>query len=251
MDTTLATLAGLFLPAILNATVIVAFWTPTKIIVATDGKASIGGRLGSKQTTVCKIHQLGERYYAVSGLSEEPETGFNLDAIVKDLARQADTILDLADLLEARVRPPMLRALAHIRQKYPQNYEADFGPSSGGVVLQVVLFGLEHGRLAMVTRQIGTRDFSDLNRRLDYTRSQPTEFGAIYAGQHGAIDRFRSDNPNWREGADLTATVLSFVELELNRSDLQHRNSVGPPVTILEVTVEGSTWVLPGVCPTG
>jgi hypothetical protein len=232
----------------LRATSIVAFWTPAAIVVAADSKASVGGRLGSRESQTCKIRPVGPYYFAATGLTNVPETGFDLNAIFSTVATADRSISAIADEMASTAREKLFPALEFLRNRYPQNYAADFGERSGGIALAFVVFGSEDGQPRMAVRQIGAPGFPSNDKRVDYPGAAAMQFGAAYAGQNDALARFIAANPDWRQKYSLQDAAKMFVELEANRTDLGSRNTVGLPLSRLEVTGRGAAWIEPGVC---
>lgn len=235
----------------LHATSIVAFWTPTRIVVAADSKGSVGGRLGSRELQTCKIRAIGSHYFAATGLTNVPEVGFDLNVIFGAVSTTDRPISAIADEMAVTVRVKLFPALEFLRNKYPQNYALDFGERSGGIALAFMVFGVDDGQPRMAIRQVGAPGFPANDKSVDYPGASPLGFGAAYAGQHDAIDRFIAANADWRQNLSLESAARQFVGLEATRSDLGTRNTVGLPLSMLEITANGPKWIDSGPCNPG
>lgn len=223
------------LPPYSVGTTVVAFWTPDRIIVGADSKGRRGGELGEGELLVCKIRQVGNVFYALSGLREDPETGFDAHSIVVRAYNTPGRLIDKVNAFERLVSEPLSNVLAHIKAKYPLNFERDFGNKGGG--MDIVFFGYENGRPVMITRRIGRRDYS--RRRLEYPGDFPNSpFGAVYMGQHDSINRFRVANPGWQR-MGLEKAMRRFIQMEIE----EHPETVGPPIDILVIDNSGARWI--------
>jgi hypothetical protein len=175
-------------------------------------------------------------FYALSGLSEDQETGFSAHDIVIDASRSPGKLIDKMNGFERGVLPGLRRALENIKAKYPASYQKDFAGKPG---IDIIFAGVENDSLAMVVKRIGLEDFPQAGVVLQYPIENLT-FDAVYIGQHDAILHFREKNPNWwQEGRrNLIKSARSLIEMQISETPL----TVGPPVDTLSIELAGHRW---------
>ena len=139
-------LCGVLLQLRANATTIVALWTPDRILIAADSRASIGT---SASVDTCKIGHSGRTWFAVAGLITDGASGYALgDSLKQALATSAGLSDKVDDRLIPAVSPQLTTAIAGIQKDSPEQF-AEF--ATGRPILQAVLAETANGRPIMAT----------------------------------------------------------------------------------------------------
>ena len=121
------------------ATTIVAIRTPDIVVLAAD---SSGTFVGGAETirTVCKIHKVGERFFAVAGLSEDPRRGFGAVGIVSRALRGTDGVMNAAAAAAEAMADPLARELTRLAAEDKPLLERSLAK-----LPSVILIGTDHG----------------------------------------------------------------------------------------------------------
>jgi hypothetical protein len=223
-------------------TSIVAVRTPNEMVVGADSKGQLGGdRLYN--IPLCKIVKANNLFFAISGLSHDPATSFDANAVAIQASQSEGTIHDRATEFEKLIVMPLTRALKEIRRDYPMNYNRDF---VGKPALQIIFFGFERNLLVLLAREFegrtsdsGGLPYVRITKRLNCPgEACPLGEMAVYLGQAEAINRFRRENPD-SYAVGLVKAVRHLIQLEID--DVPDK--VGPPIDVLRITRTGAEWI--------
>jgi ATP-dependent protease HslVU (ClpYQ) peptidase subunit len=88
------------------ATTIVAIRTPDSVVLAADSRGTFAGG-GETIRNVCKIHRVGDRFFAVAGLSEDPGRGFSVVNIVRRALQASDGVMNAATSAAEAMKNPL------------------------------------------------------------------------------------------------------------------------------------------------
>jgi hypothetical protein len=229
-----------------HGTSIVAVWTQSEVVIGADSKQitlDVGTTTKTTQS-VCKITRLGNLFYAYSGgVTESTKTGFNIQRISEEAFRSNLIILAKAQRFESLLEAPLIHTLEVMRKDNPAYFEKE---RLKGEIVQMLLVGLENGKLVLSVRgfkivSLPAAPVQLQTSRRDCPSSECSSEGTyILMGQHEAIDRELGvplDNTIWSRG--LVSAVNRLVSIEISeKSDV-----VGPPIDILRINKDGAQWI--------
>ena len=102
--------------------------------------------------------------------------------------------------------------------------------------------GKQNGRLAIDHFTLKANAGGRVDVASDHIRNNPRE--RVISGEREAIDRFEAENPEWAAGISPEDEAGRLVHLG---AEALPRN-VGPPYSILIITLVGNAWREPGCC---
>ena len=213
--------------------------TAKEIIVGADSKAIRGGDK-SKPEIVCKIQQVGTAFHAAANVTEDPETNFNVLAIVKDVFQMKASILEKADRFTSLVVPPLTRFLENIKRNHPETYHQEF---QGKHTLDVVFFGMEsdvpvvHLR-SFVASDIGPFAVSVAIMKKNCPGDCETDL-YFSLGHHDAIDTFLKENPFFWQRTTIIEGIRFLVTIEATMNP----DDVGLPIDLIHLSKDGVEWI--------
>ena len=212
----------------------VAIWTPERSVLAIDSRITLTvSGLMRQGPDECKLRTAGKFVVAIAGLNNHAETNFDAWRLAIDSVLPARSVSEAARLVETRMQLEVESALRNL-QSNSRNFR------DAHVV--VVIAGWDAAGPSMAAR-----DFvpdGNGNVRVQRWNSSP-ETGAMYAfGERDAIQELpRNTIRDWI-GVDLAKSAKRLVERQIERSP----RTVGPPVSVIEITANGLNWVEPGLC---
>jgi hypothetical protein len=212
----------------------VAVLTPTRAVLAIDSRITLtSGDVVQRGSDECKLRPAGNFYVALAGLNDHAATNFDAWRSIRDAAAGALTVADAAASVELRLAPELRIVLRNIQA-------ADLGAFSRRFAqahVAVVIAGIERGQPVMAVRAF----IPDPNGDLRILRPSGS---VIVFGEHDAIDAAYRDVPALVRAVGPAQAARQLVQWEIDRNPAR----VGPPITILELTRYGATWVQPGLC---
>src|SRR5205823_1668067 len=112
----------------------------------TDSAGTFVGRnKASSVKPVCKIYQNGAMFFAVSGVVDDPVTGFNVPRIVAAASRIGGSITHRAEASAHKLRRDIPNEMLALKRANPEKFERIIrGEDDFGAVL---FFGFENGIL--------------------------------------------------------------------------------------------------------
>ena len=219
-----------------HATAIVTIRTPTEIIVAADSKGL--GRHG-KVSATCKIKQINNAFYALSGLYYYKRTGFVLDDMVTEVLKGKGTILKKADRFVEVTQKPFIQALEEM-EKVGSDYNRLI--SSGKPTIGIALFGIEnkvlelHLRTIEVTIENGKATTKIVRKDCPGVSCSGLPVYLAFLGSQAANLIYAKVHPEMQH--DLLSAARTLIEVEIQSNP----GEVGPPIDILHISADGARW---------
>jgi hypothetical protein len=236
-------LAICFVPASALATTIIAVRTADFIIIASDSKATYIGTSGA--STVCKIYNDGQMYFAAAGLDSDARRNFSVKSIVAKSLSPSGNFDQQVARVESAISQSLLTELNRLLREDPAVYA--FTMHSGREVVSVVLAQYQDGVPHLAARGFGP----SINSTPGIVINRVTCPGdcadgreLVSLGQKDAAERFMRANAG--EDFDFPALAVKLVQLEIDDTP----GNVGPPVNELRLDKDGATWLSNGAgCP--
>lgn len=224
-----------------EATTVVIIRTPQEVVIAADSAATIrGGGLSATRRTVCKIYQADTSlFFAVSGLVNDPQTGFDIPTIVASSSREGDSVAAKLARVEREVQTAVLRELPNVKERDPAGY-AKLINSKGAVT--VALVGVDAGAPVATSFSLGLALSPKGAIETTIIRDScpgncPSGVRAFWFGEGDAIDRLRAAGGLPELDMPALARYLFQVEIDAGAP------SVGGPVDVLRILPGGPIWV--------
>src|SRR5258708_25380160 len=88
-----------------NATTIVIIVTPKSVILGADSRGSFFDYVSRKETKrdVVKIYKSGKYYFAIAGLTNDPETSFDASQIINSYLKSTADISTVIDSIKIKL----------------------------------------------------------------------------------------------------------------------------------------------------
>jgi hypothetical protein len=235
------TTGTLFLPAVANATSVVALIDNTnhRVVIAADCR--VNRQLAS--LSQCKIIDKPGCTVAMAGLYEEKTTAFHLRQLAEAACQYPGDLRARAEAFLRFSRIPYERAIRHIRDADPN----DFGRTVENKATEVIFAGIQDGHIALIVRGLVVNSAGRISvERSESTAPSYSRVG-YFLGLNGHIRAHVKSHPDWAKG-DYVKLAHRFVELEVEA----HPDLAGPPISELEIDEEGHVhWVDKGACDSG
>jgi hypothetical protein len=187
---------------------------------------------------MCKIYKIGSIYWAMSGLTNESSTKYDVARIVAQSYRPDRTIADLLRAFEKNVETPLQNTMIRY-QTSPQEFS-----KVKNHPLEIAFWGFEGGKSVIAAAYYTTEIIRQkasikkeneiiLNCSIPNDCSGRTE--ATMLGVHDEIVSHLQSHRDWARH-DLGKTAYSLIELSINEA----RDTVGYPISVLVVHSDGS-----------
>lgn len=221
-------------------TSIIAVRDERRIVVGADSKVTLVG--GPSNNIICKIIQIGDTFFALSGLAYAPWTSFNAYYIAAESCRRGASVLEKNEIFESLVTEPLSRTIEYIMKSTPEQYESNYREDT---CLTIIFFGIENDS-PMISGSNFERTVNENGEvKIEIERLGGSGFtGCIVLGKSDAIGPLLLQPYIFRMGYVEAVNALITMETRRNPQD------VGLPIDILEVTRDGARWVQRKVgCP--
>jgi hypothetical protein len=226
-----------------HGTAAVAIWTPDKIVLATDSKVRhlVGSREVSYNT--CKIIVVDKFSLAMSGIYNNPATGYDAWELAKNALRGVETVPFAASAVERSIRPKLQTAILEMKKSNPLALTKSYSAFA--------IVGVDSGRLILAVRNFVPGSDAAPVRVLaeDYPGPRPTipgSMGISIFGEDDAIERIYPDSRLVRllQSQDITCSATQLVQVEIDNDGA----TVGPPRSVLEINKAGRRGIERGLC---
>lgn len=224
-----------------GGTTIVVIRTPDEVVIAADSAGTIrGDGLSATTESVCKVYELDSRFYfAVSGLVNDPQSGFNIPEIVAAADRDGGSLAARLARMEREVTDAVLRELPQLRKRDPKGYE-EIVTSKGAVT--VMLAGIDGGSPVATSFSLGLTRSANGMMETSITRDScpgncPSGVRAFWFGEGGAIERLCDGGAMPKLGMPELARYLVQAEIDARAPN------VAGPIDVLRVLSQGPQWV--------
>jgi len=215
-----------------SATLIMVVIEPDRILIGADSLRQVGdGRQPPEQA--CKIRSVGDGYYAgAAGLvGSKGDAGFDLWAIISKAAEAGGSLQAKTARLEALVVEPFKAALRGDSQPLERR-------------IDVALVGFENGSPTGVFRRFVPRRGARGGFAIQAIDACAKPKCAAVPGSVTAIGNGSEVLQGFDPRASLSAAGIIRDAMGLATARLP--NSVGPPISILELDATGSRWIQAG-----
>ncbi len=214
-------------------TCIVAVKSHDKIIVGADSKASYliqdekTGEIKKISTSMCKIKKYGNYHVAVAG-------SYSDIALLK--AKSAFTnVYDLersVKILSDSFSSEILRKVNVVKENYSSLFK-EIQLKNNNIFSSVIIFGINHDTLHLSV----LRFFLSTEETTIKVNSKYENGTIITAGHTNEIDDLLQLESTWKDG--IVKGVKRLIEIE----SIAQPNSVGGPIDIIVVTLNGAFWI--------
>jgi hypothetical protein len=224
---------------------IVIFREESKIIVAADSKFSGG----EKPFNGCKIYKFGDVFFVGAGIHSDSASGFSIVEFAEKACSSKGTVQEKADRYIELSKESLVNALTRIRANEPEFFKKKYPSNSHTAPSQLVFFGFENGQVSMSVRQFrltsgDSEKVGFVVDKIDCPSANCAKSGqstAIFLGHNESIDQL------WPPNVQPKHTIETAKEI-INAEIVNHPDSVGLPIAILQVDSNGITWIENGEC---
>ena len=216
-------------------TTIIVMRTADGILVAADSK--VVGR-GSKSPPRCKIHQYGNVFVSIAGISKREGVGLDTERVVSTAVATKGPLLSKVEAFRVAASKYLFADVENVKKSSPALFERDY---RGKRILDVT-FASVNGDMPEAVIQTF---FVDGAGTLHDLRSPLGDHRVLVTGMTNAIKSYTDQNSDWYSQLDPDVAIKKLMELEI----ASNKDAVGPPVSILEMTKVGARWVEQGACP--
>jgi hypothetical protein len=221
---------GLSLCATLNATTIVAIWTPSQIVISGDSLLNMNwtgdnGQPQHKTSKDCKIRKFGSNYISAAGNYHIQTAGFD---VWQTAARACETSTSL-DACTAKFKAELRSILAKVVGMHDVHLSVLIaGQQNGAPALDHITFiGTPEGRLSVKSESF---------------RKGKQKWGRVILGERDAIDRYEHGS-----ASKMSASIQEQALVKIEARALPQE--VGAPFSTLTIDDAGEKWINGGCCP--
>jgi hypothetical protein len=227
------------IPALGNATTIVAVKTPSDIYLGADSKVTGVRPDGTVYYEVkCKIGQVGNIFFAGAGPYEYDPMGLNIRLLLIEAQRRGASVVQTVERFETLYADALTRTSKTAQEKSPMVYKQYF--LNGHVYVYFVAFENETPRFFARTFTIqGSNDTVTVDTEQrdcppGCPGTEPTIHGIGYAE---VMKELSSDALKTRPPIQV---ITEVIEASI-REDPDHKS--GGPIDILHLNKDGARWV--------
>ena len=231
--------AGILVPGIVQATMLIAFATDDTSVIGADG-ISVG--LTGKVGTMCKITVARSCIFAASGLVSESGTNFNFDVdeIARQICDQPGSLAEYAAEFDSAIRKPLQRAVALVETHHPLSYSQML---QGRPVLELMLVSPTISNVRVIVLSY-TYVAGTVKLQKTVRLSEPFGSNLLVCGEKEVVRSFLSHPPPAAKHMNPVQLVTELLETSIEA----HPNLVGPPLALLVVDKHGLRWLNYGAC---
>ncbi len=225
-----AQIAILALSTITFATSIVVVRTPSEVVLGADSRGTFDDGQTITYKTICKIYSHKGVFYAISGLTADPITGFDPTVPISNEIDRTSAISTLIAAIERAIPIPLTREMEWQKRERPAMYQRHV-VAYNNMALTVVIAGTENGVPVFYVRAF----------KADGTiirEDHPAGTYTLWMGKSKAIERFVARNSAY-DFDSATDGVRTLIQLEIDDTE----PSVGPPIDIVRITKDSACWV--------
>jgi hypothetical protein len=226
-------------------TVVVVLDSGDRIIMGADGRVLSEHPDGTRiPGDICKIQIVNRVALSYIGIRRYEPTGFDVNILAQQAFAGEGTIRYRMDRLHSKLFPELNDAFLYLKTVNRPRYDEKLGKTR----LEIVASGLENGKLTIVVNGY----FLSPTGEIIYT---PSDFvdegspGALLPLILGFKDLATKETGTMKNRPrpsrnDLPGVVKHLIELEFFEDE-----SVGPPISMLEITQGGDIhWIEHGNC---
>jgi len=215
--------------------------TTQEVVIAADSAGVIqGDGLAATKESVCKIYRIDDAlFFAVSGLVNDPRSGYRVPVLVDANSRGRGTISEKLENVERVVSPALLREAGEVKSRDPEGY-GRLVDSKGA--LSVIMIGIENGIPSATSFSIGLTRTSDGTIQTTVVHDScpgncPSGVRAFSIGASPAIDAVR------RRGGLPSLSMADLADYMVQAEIDAGTVGVAGPVDVLRLTTTGPIWV--------
>lgn len=240
MRTALLAVALAFAPVAVGATTIIVLRTPTRIVLAGDGFATVADQAGARvRGGDCKVRRGGRWWFVTGGFSESAGVDVRqlVAAAIAPAATMPEALRAIQRLYESRLRAGLQAAKFFYAKRV------------GAPALAIYVAGMSEGVLTVGSFGVDVQAAEPFTL-VTYGATCPgrlcPEDGRLFVGNsvsdRPALALLRTTpRPTWLESAD-PAAARKLIELQAVATP----ERVGRPITVLEIAAAGGArWVGP------
>jgi len=220
------------------ATTVVVLRSSDGVFIGTDSRINDLVHHGT-YTTGCKIHRFGNVYFMGAGMYLSPRTHFNVFDFAFRASTSPGSLMDKVNTFNSLIYPAVVEMINDAKL---HDFVFYMGMSGSGIILEATFIEVSHGAGEAITKGYYIRDGEI---RDDIKAMERTEGAGLVSGKQDAVQRFIKANPNWYSDLGAAGAIKRFLELEI----VEEGDRVGPPISILKITPNGSEWIQRGACP--
>jgi hypothetical protein len=218
---------------------IVAIRTPDVVVMAADSAATcVGGQGGIR--AVCKIRPVGDgRFFAVAGLTEDPERGFSATAIVRDALVATAGVVQSAPAVAEALRGPLVAELGRLEAEDPEVLRRTLD----GRLPSALIVGVEDGVPAAVSLGFEVPAAANWSAGLTLRTTGcpgdcPNGTYTFVLGARSAIDAYTAQHGT-AMGMSPEDGAYFLVALEVDAGT----EGVAGPVDAVRIAADGYRWL--------
>ncbi|MGA8408132.1 MAG: hypothetical protein WB680_13215 [Candidatus Acidiferrales bacterium] len=218
------------------------------VVIAADSCAS--DALDRQTGKQCKIVQVGEYVYTANKFVHAPDSGYDLEHIIKDAG--APKSLDAwATGLKQCVYPALIHALSMQKQQNPNGFAATFKTR---IALGITLVGIENGGPSLINLNFLIKDLgvSNVELEIEDHRCPGADCAAgvamVLVGDEEFKVRFQQENPDYWVGD--VDRIVKNAEHFVQKAIDENIPGVGLPISVLVISPSGFDWRKRGLCDT-
>ena len=231
-----------------QATTIITIVDRNRILIGADSLWFGVNGSKTRASTRCKIETPKPTCaFAITGLQIKPETHFDAAVFARRACelegsppfRQSApaSMAAIAAAFGDSIREPLKIALERFKRDSPIRYKLDF---PGKPAIEVIFVGFRDGHSSAAMKRFNVGMDGNLS---DEALIEIPNGSITRSGEHAAADLYLSHNQNRPSDP---ALIRALIQTEI----AEQPTFVGPPISILEITQGGQTWVDPGKCST-
>jgi hypothetical protein len=214
------------------------------VVIGADSRITTPGASPSQ---ACKIFQVGTFFWTSGGIDHDRSTGFRIESFFsKDAVSRFPRVEDVLNAIGTDLLAPLQQELPILQREFPWLYSRVM---SG----QTDLLDLTAARVSQERVEMYLKKFPVLNGRVI---TQPAATCEPPSRDKAGLDRCMDVtlNPGVNEYIDShpdiwSDTVVSAVDRIMKAAEAGSPETVGPPFSILEITVNGARWLRQNDCP--
>lgn len=151
----------LVFPSDSNGTSVVAILSNNTVVIAADSKETVEGIPGAKPSSGCKLHVVDNFAWSTSGIvslfSPDPRSGntktiYSVNDFIGGIARRKDTQEAKVARFDRLIDNALISEAKKMQSTSPQMFDLY---SDGRVLLEVLLIGLQNGKVTVSHREYG------------------------------------------------------------------------------------------------
>jgi hypothetical protein len=216
---------------------LIVHYSKQRIVIATDSLITTGSTASPTYSHECKIHHFGDAFWVSAGLGRNPAIKFDVNEVVIRSIKHNQTAEGTLRDFSREALYPLQKTLTLVKRGDPVRYKKLLKRRS---MLSFCLIWRRSDGLSFLWQE-----FPIVNGKVIQGKPHQCSFDCTMTDGSSAVQTYVANNRDiWaRMGA------VPAIDFLMKMATDEEPESIGPPVSIIEITPTTLEWIRQNDCP--